>query len=626
MTMNRRLYALSAIVLAAIVFVALNIAIDASVTNARLDLTENHEFTLAQGTRNTIAKIEEPITLKFFYSKKVAAPYAQIQAYATRVRDLLHEYASLSNGKIVLQEIDPEPFTPEEDAAVAAGLTGAPTDNGDMVYFGLAGTNTISGKEAIPFFTQDREAYLEYDLTSLVYRLSTPVKPVLGIITSLPLDVGAGGMMAALQGQSHPYVAYQELQQTYKTEMLDQNFTSIPADVEVLMIAQPGALNDKQLYAIDQFVLRGGRALVFVDPYSEIAGANQQQQASSPIASDLPRLFKAWGVQFNANKVVGDRALAARVQVSEDARNPVAEYPMWLHLTPDNFDTTDPLTANLQALNLASAGALSPLAGATTHFAPLVHSSNEAALIDANEARANPQPQTLIEEIHPTGREYVLAARISGPAKTAFPDGPPQGTTLPPQLRDSKGAINLVIVADSDLFDDRFWVRLQDVLGRTVAAPFADNGSFVLNAVENLMGSNDLISLRTRATNDRPFTRVSKIQAAAQAQFQSEADALKQKMADTEDRLRALQQGSANKAQAAGLTPEQNAEIERFRRELLDTRTQLRDVQHNLRKDIDFLGAILAFINIALVPLLVAAFAIVIAVLRRRKRARALAF
>lgn len=625
MTLSRRLYAIIAIALAAAMFVALNIALDASVTTARLDLTENHQFTLAQGTRNTIAKLEEPITLKFFYSKKVAAEYAQIQAYATRVRDLLHEYAALSGGKIVLQEIDPEPFTPEEDEAVAAGLTGAPTDNGDMVYFGLSGTNSIAGKEAIAFFTQDREAYLEYDLTSMIYRLSTPVKPVLGIITSLPLDVGAGGVMAAMQGQARPYVAYQQLQQIYKTKMLDANFASIPSDVEVLMIAQPGALNDKQLYAIDQFVLRGGRALVFVDPYSEIAGANQQQ-ASSPIVSDLPRLFKAWGVHFTADKVIGDRALAARVQVSEDARNPVAEYPIWLHLTPDNFDTSDPLTANLQALNIASAGALSPVKGATTHFAPLVRSSNEASLIDATEARLNPQPQTLMDEIRPTGQEYIIAARISGPAKTAFPEGAPQGTALPQQIKDSKGAINLVIIADSDLFDDRFWVRLQNVLGRTVATPIADNGAFILNAVENLMGSNDMISLRTRATNDRPFTRVSKIQAEAQAQFQSEADALKQKMADTENRLRALQQGSADKTQAAGLTPEQSAEIERFRRELLDTRTQLRDVQHNLRKDIDRLGGNLAFINIALVPLLVAAFAILLAVLRRRRRARALSF
>jgi ABC-type uncharacterized transport system involved in gliding motility auxiliary subunit len=623
--MSRRLYAIAAIVLAAVMFVALNIALDASVTTARLDLTENHEFTLSQGTRNTIAKIEEPITLKFFYSKKVAADYAQIQAYATRVRDLLHEYAALSGGKIVLQEIDPEPFTPEEDEAVAAGLTGAPTDNGDMVYFGLSGTNSISGKEAIAFFSQDREAYLEYDLTSIIYRLSTPVKPVLGIITSLPLDVGAGGMMAAMQGQSRPYVIYQELEQSYKTKMLDPNFASIPSDVEVLMIAQPGALNDKQLYAIDQFVLRGGRALVFVDPYSEIAGANGGQ-SGSPIVSDLPRLFQAWGVHFTSDKVIADRALAARVQLSEDPRNPVAEYPIWLHLTPDNFDTSDPVTANLQALNIASAGALSPIKGATTHFAPLVRSSNEASLIDATQARLNPQPQTLMDEIHPTGQEYVIAARISGSAKTAFPEGSPQGTALPQQIKASKGAINLVVVSDSDLFDDRFWVRLQNVLGRTVATPIADNGAFVLNAVENLMGSNDLISLRTRVTNDRPFTRVSKIQAEAQAQFQSEADALKQKMADTEDRLRALQQGSTGKQQAAGLTPEQSAEIDRFRRELLDTRTQLRDVQHNLRKNIDRLGAILAFVNIALVPLLVAAFAILLAVLRRRRRARALSF
>jgi ABC-type uncharacterized transport system involved in gliding motility auxiliary subunit len=249
--------------------------------------------------------------------------------------------------------------------------------------------------------------------------------------------------------------------------------------------------------------------------------------------------------------------------------------------------------------------------------------------IDGEEARSKVQPQQLMASIRATGKHYVLAARISGPVKTAFPAGPPapaaNATPLPAQIKASKADANIIVIADTDILDDRFWVRVQDLYGKRLASTFADNGAFVLNAVENLMGSDDLISLRTRATNDRPFTVVQKLQADAQAQFQSEADALKQKMTDTQDRLRALQQGTtAGNTQTQTVTAAQQSEIDRFRRELLDTRSQLREVQHNLRKEVDRLGEWLAFVNIALVPLLVAAFAIVLAFLRRRRRVRAL--
>src|SRR5579871_3127797 len=222
--LSRRLYALGAITLAAVIFVALNIGADATFTTSRLDLTQNKLYTLSPGTIHTLDNLVEPITLKFYYSKRVAAQYSQINAYAGRVRDLLGEYAAHSHGKILLEEVDAEPFTPAEDAASAAGLTGAPTDTGDLVYFGLVGTNTIDGKEVVSFFSQEREPYLEYDLTSLIYRLATPKKPVIGIVSSLPLQTGAGGLAAMLQGQAQPFLIYQELNQAYTTKMLGQNF------------------------------------------------------------------------------------------------------------------------------------------------------------------------------------------------------------------------------------------------------------------------------------------------------------------------------------------------------------------------------------------------------------------
>jgi ABC-type uncharacterized transport system involved in gliding motility auxiliary subunit len=615
--LSPRLYAFAAIVLAAITFVAINIAADSALTTAKLDLTENGQFTLAKGTRNIIANIKEPITLRFYYSKEVAAEYAQTNDYAKRVRDLLGEYAALGHGRIIFEEVDPEPYTEAEDRATANGLTGAPTDSGDTVYFGLVGTNQIDGKEVIPYFTPDREQYLEYDLSSLIYRLSTPKKPTVGIISSLPLQTGPGGIQAMMQGQSQPFAIYAELNQTYTTQMLQPDFAAVPKDVDVLMIAHPAALGDTQLAAIDAFVLSGGRALVFVDPNSEVAqaGASPYQPAAAPPSSDLAKLFRAWGVGYSPEKIVADRSLAQRVQVG-DPRDPVALYPAWLHLTADNLADRDTITANLQSLNLASVGALHALKGATTSFTPLVTSSDQAALLDAAQVRTQTRPQDMMEEIMPTGEKFVIAARLTGEARTAFPA----------TARVKSGRINVVVMADSDIFDDRFWVRVQNVLGRKIAAPFADNGAFVLNAIENLTGSGDLIGLRTRAAAQRPFTVVRDMQAKAQAQFQEEEQALQQRLTDTQQHLRELEQGGgATAGKKAGLSPEQQAEIERFKRQLIDTRTQLRDVQHNLRKDIDALGARLAFVNIALVPLLVTVLAVVLAALRRRRRARALA-
>lgn len=617
-SMSRRLYAALAIALAVVIFVAVNIASSALFTTTKLDLTANGQFTLAQGTRNIIQSLPEPVTLKFYFSKQVASEYAQTADYARRVRDLLGEYASLSHGKIVVEEVDPEPFTEAEDQATAAGLTGAPTDSGDTVYFGLVGTNRIDGREVIPYFTSEREQYLEYDLTSLVYKLSTPKKPLIGIVSSLPLQTGAGGMQAMMQGQAQPYATYLELSQTYQTQMIPPNFTEIPKGgpkgIDVLMIVHPGNLADPQVQAIDQFVLGGGRALVFVDPTSELAqaGANPYQPPQSPPASDLPKLFRAWGIGFTTQKVVGDKKLAQRVQ-TRDPMNPTALYPLWLHLDAANFDSKDPITGSLQTMNLASVGALHPLKGATTTFAPLVTSSEEAALLDTMAARVTQDPDQLMNLVEPTGEKFTIAARVSGKARTAFPQTA--------KIKD--GNINVVVMADSDIFDDRFWVRIQNMLGKKIAAPFADNGAFVMNAVENLTGSGDLITLRTRETSRRPFTVVEKIQADAEAQFQKEEERLKQHLTDTQQRLHELEQGGGAQSGNAGITSAQQAEIERFRHDLVDTRTQLRSVQHNLRKDIDQLGARLAFINIALVPILVSLFAIGLAWLRRRRRVRA---
>ena len=638
---SRRSSAFITIALGVVLFVAVNIVANSWLTTARLDLTQNGLYTLSAGTKSTLAKLQEPVTLRFYFSRQQASGYAQVVAYSQRVRDMLKQYASLANGKIRFEEIDPRPFTPAEDDAVAQGLTGAPTQEGDNVYFGLVGSNTLQGHEVIPFFDESREEYLEYDVTSLVYKLSQPQKPKLGIISSLPLEAGAGGLQAAISGNAQPYVFYQQLKDIYDVQNLDPATTDrIPANVSTVLVVHPANLGDKVQYAIDQFVLRGGHAIVFVDPLSESSvqqGPGIQDQGDKS-SSTLGPLLTAWGVDYDPTKVVGDANLAQPVQVNGQNGQPqVLDYLAWLRLTPDNFNTSDPVTANLQTINVASAGALKQHAGATTKFLPLLTSSSMAGLLDSIQVRVTQNPSDLLRRFEPTGAKYVLGARISGPAKTAYPNGAPavksadasasdtpkDAGPLPPEIKDSKN-INVLLFSDSDMLDDRFWVQVQNVLGQRVAVPSADNGALVMNAVENMMGSNDLISLRTRERSTRPFLVVDRIRRDAEGRFLAEEQALQQKVTATEASLKQLQ---GQNQQAQGATPvlnkDQQAQIEKFRRDLVESRTSLRQVQANLRQNVERLGNLLAFLNIAFVPMLIGAAAVMVSLLRSRRRARA---
>jgi ABC-type uncharacterized transport system involved in gliding motility auxiliary subunit len=573
--LNRRLYAAFALAIAVAVFFAVNIAAN-SLTSARLDLTQNHQFTLSDGTRAVLAKLDRPLTLTFYYSRQTAAAYAPTAAYAGRVRDLLADYVRLSQGKIILKEVDPEPYTPEEDAAAAAGLTPAPTQSGDVVYFGLAAAGGAA-KDAIAYFAPDREPYLEYDLSSLVWRLSHPRKPVLGVLTALPL---AGNPQT---GQA-PNTMWTALSQNYQVQQIDPGFLALPAGLDLLVIAQPAGLNAAQQGVIDRFVRGGGRALVFADPMPEML--------QGPADTGLGPLLAGWGVNFDAAKVVLDRSLAQRVATSADPRTQSLAYPLWLHLTPDNFDARDPITANLQNLNLASVGALTAAKGAAPLTA-LLTSSDQAALVPVVNVMAAGDPDHLMQLAAPGNHMQILAARLAAP-------------------------LHVVVIADSDVLDDKFWVHPGNAL--VAPEPFSDNGGLVLNAVENLTGSGDLIALRTRANTDRPFTRVRAMQAEAEARFRETLQTLQTRLAVSQQQLQQLQPGNGG-----ALTPQQQAAIARLRGQMADTRTQLRDVQHNLRADIDRLGAWLAFYNILAVPLLVIGFAMVQGWMRRARRRRAAA-
>lgn len=634
---RHRLSAFLAIVLGAIVFVGVNTAANVWFRSARADLTDNGLYTLSDGTKNILGKLTEPVTLRFYFSADVAANFPTVRAYAERIRDLLAEYKSIAGDKLIVEEIDPQPYTEAEDSAVSLGLQGAPTQDGQQIYMGLSATNMADGQETIPFFQMEREGFLEYDLTSAISRLSETTKPVLGVVTNLPLDTGPGGLLASMQGTSQPFVIYSQLMQIFQLQPLEQDFAVVPSDIDTLLIAHPKALNEQTLYAIDQFVMRGGKVIAFVDPLSEISQL-QGEQSGQPVQgatfkSDL-WLLKFWGVTYNADEVVLDRARAKQVQYGSNAARQVIAYPVWLGLKGDadpnvsDFDKTDLVTGSLTTLNLASAGHFTPVEGATTKFTPLIRSSDDAMIYSAEMLAIQADPDELSRQFLPTGERYTIAARLSGPLKSAFKEAPPPVVkdgapppVLPPYIGETADA-NIIVVADSDIFDDRFWVGPQQQGDQTMAVPFADNLAFVAGAAENMLGSNDLISLRTRATGDRPFTLVDNMRKAADATYLREETDLNAKIAETQEKLAALSKPAAN-GETTALTAEQQAEIEKFRAELTDTRARLREVQRGLRSGIESLGTRLALINIAAVPLVLIIVALVIAVSRRRRMARA---
>jgi len=637
-TFSRRTIALLSLASAAVLFVSVNVIANHVLRSARIDLTADHIYTLSDGTARTIAEIQEPITLRYYYSHELGDEIPSYGIYAQRVRETLEEYAARANGKIDLEVIDPEPFSPEEDRAVALGLQGVPVEQGgEKVYFGLAATNSTDDQELIPFFQPERERFLEYDLTKMIHAIARPKRTVIGLVTDLPLE---GDFRAAMQGQPlRPYAIVTQLRQLYELRTISTEFDQVEPDIDVLLIVHPQNLQDKTLYAIDQFVLGGGRALVFVDPHSETQQmrANPYAPPQGPSDSNLEPLFKAWGVELEPKVVAGDRQAARRVNIGTATSPQPLDYVAWLQLKDDALNHDDLVTADLDQINMASAGILQPVKDAKTTFVPLIQTSTDSEEIPEEKVEGMPDVQGLLDDFKPSGQRYTLAARISGPAETAFPDGPPKpkdeqkpaadaakkdDTAKPddtPQIKQAKQPINVIVVSDTDMLDDRFWAQTQDFFGQQVVVPTASNGDFVSNALEVLAGGNDLISLRSRGTAARPFVVVDSIQRAAEAQNRANEKALQDKLKATEDKIKDLQQ---NKEGTVTLTAEQSQAIDNFRAEMLRTRQQLRVVQRALRRDIDALKAKLEFIDIALIPILVGIAAIVLGVVRINRRKR----
>lgn len=601
------------LVAVALAFVAAVFLVNSAFRGLRLDLTENQLYTLSDGTRRIVESIPEPVNLYLFFSAKATADIPYLHTYAGRVQEMLEEFARRSNGKLVLKVVDPLPFSEEEDQAAAFGLRSLNGGNGgDPIYLGVAGTNSVGDDEIIPFLDPSKEAFLEYELAKLVYTLANPRKPVVGLLSSLPMTAGFDPLT---QQPTTPWAVTDQLGQFFELRLLENGLRKIDDQVKVLMLVHPQDLADDTLYAIDQFLLRGGRALIFVDPFAEIQRPGPGG-APGGRSSDLRRLLDAWGLAVDPRQVVGDDRYALSVAGADN--RPVRHLGI-IGVDRDGINQDDVITSGLNALNLAFAGHITRRADAPAKLVPLVQSSSDAALLPAERLAFMPDPELLRNDFAPTGQRYLLAARVTGPLPSAFPEGPPAGAPAGNHLKVAAEPAQVVLVADVDLLADRLWVQSQDLFGQRVSTAFANNGDLVINALDNLLGSSDLISIRSRATFQRPFTRVQALRREAEGRFRSAEARLQDELRDTEDRLVELQANRADQG-AAILTPEQQKEIERFQARRLELRRELRQVQRGLDQDIEDLGKWLKAINIALVPLLVSLLSVALLAWRRRRR------
>jgi len=612
------------VVIAAILATAIIILANSTLTSWRIDLTENKLFTLSGGTLNIIRSLDEPVTLDFYLSRKLLTDTPWLLSYATRVHDLLDEYAAKSSGNIRLNVIEPEPFSVEEDRAVANGLQGVPINTaGDLAYFGLVGTSSTDSEQIIPFFQSNREDKLEYDLTKLIYNLANPEKRTVGILSN---DLPVFGN--AMPGVTREWAISQLVSEFFDIRVLD-SASQINNDLDLLLVIHPKSLSELTLFAIDQYLLGGGKTMIFVDPMAE--GDNPQPNPENPyeipvISSNLEALFNTWGIQVTSDQVAADMLAAMRIQMRTNRGIEEVTFLPWLRLEQSGFNLDDFITSELNTIHMGSAGIIEKQADSTINFTPLIETSTESMKLDVATLQMQRSPAQLLNNFVSENTRLTLAARISGRANSAFPDGMPQADLENPFDQGfvnnttvlDEGDLNVVVVADTDILNDIFWINRQNFFGVEIPQAIADNGNFVVNALDVMSGSSDLISLRSRGEFSRPFTVVDEIRRNAEAEFRQQQQMLEAKLAETEQKISQLQQERTSTD--VFLSIEQQAEIEKFRQEQLNTRQELRAVQHELQKNIERLGTILKFINIGLIPLIIIIVVVSIGLMRTRHK------
>lgn len=629
--MRAKHYLIAATVLTGIIFVSANLLVQKVFSGARIDFTENNLYTLSDATRSTLKSVAEPVEITFVYTRATGQEFPAIRAYAARVRELLQVYESQSGGKVRITEIDPVPFSPAEDEALAAGITAIDTNGNDPLYFGLIGRNSIDDQRVMPFLAPEREVTLEYDLTRMIDRLDDPDPPRIGILSSLP------GMTAP--GGEGGYALLRDIHKSFDVEPIAETFQSLPEDLDVLLVAQPPELSPRQEWLIDQFVLRTGRAVFLLDPAAKTAGAGGPFALDDAAASaSLPRLGEAWGVSVS-ERAVADAASALPVPVDTGGgRIEELAHPLFLGIPAGDMNQEDLITADLgRVINFGAPGALiTGTLGDGVEFTPLMTTGPSPSFIEAEDAITDMSPQQVLRQYQTEAGPLVLAGRLSGPLRTAFPEGPPpfeepadpmladiartEAAGALPHISASETDVQVILVADADFIADDFYVIPNEQI------VVADNGALVLNALDALAGGGDLSRLRSRAPSLRRMERIDRMRENAEAIYFRQQAELQDNLEAAQGRLEELQaigaaDGFFSGDLEADLTEAERTELLELRQRIVTLRAQLREIERNYRRDIDRLEGTLKAINIWSGPLLVCLIGLFVWYRQKRKGA-----
>jgi ABC-type uncharacterized transport system involved in gliding motility auxiliary subunit len=574
----------------------------------RVDLTEGNLYTLSDGTRRILRSLESPVKVKLYMSQGEAVP-VPLRGFAQRVEDLVREFKSAAGDRIIVERLNPRPDSEEEDAAQLDGVEPQQLMSGEQFYLGIA-VSQLDRKQAIAAISPQRERLLEYDLVRAIARVGSSERPRIGLMAGLPV---LGERFNPFTRQSsEPWVLANELKRDFDVKEVPLMAKEIDKDLNVLLVIHPREVPPQTEYALDQFVMRGGKLIAFVDPYAYFdQGPQMPGVPPQPSSSTLPTLFKAWGVTMDPGKVVSDVVFGS---------GGGARYtPTVLSLNRTAFSRDDIVTSQIETLLYAFGGALE-VKNNDVKVVELVQSSPNAMLVDNMNATKSGDEAT--RGFKPSGKPMPLAVRLSGKFKTAFPDGltekdkPIPGT---PALRESADN-SVIIVADVDLLADGAAVDVQEVFGRRIVVPSNGNLAFAMGMVEQFAAGNDLISLRSRAAAFRPLTVVRELEAEAQKEYFGRIQALEDEKQKTQARLQELQKAQGGAAKGAQiLSSEQQAELERFKKTYSETNLALKELRKNLRQDAEALVFWTKVANIAVMPLLVVLAGLLIMFLRRRR-------
>ena len=630
------IYSTAGVVIMLAILVAVNVLVGAA--PKRVDLTQEKAYTLSAGTKEILRKMDTPVKIRFYCTQpESSTPQSlYLKNYAKKVEDLLAEYKQIAGKNIIIEKFDPQPDSDAEDSARLDGLEPQAIPGAERYYMGIS-VGLADQRASLPFLAPDRERQLEYDITRAISQLLNPVKPVIGVMSALPVWGAPGNPMMMQMGQggqgTPPWSLINELKADYDVKRVAMDVDKIDDEVKVLVVIHPKEITDKAQFALDQFVLRGGKLIAFVDAYS--LSDRQQQNPMGGMgmgggSSSLPALFKAWGLQFETGKVVGD--LSYKMQLRGRNGQP-QEAPAFLALTPEAVNSDAISMAQIDNVWLPFVGALTGTPTAGLKEIVLLHSSKQAGLIDG--MLASMSGESAIKDLKVAGVDYPLAVMLTGKFKTAFPagkpeekkddktdadkkDAKPEAKKADDSLKESKAENSVVIFGDADLLADPFTVREVQTPFGNIAQPMNQNLTLALNLVEQMGGDSRLTSVRSRATMNRPFTRVRQMQAVAEAKFQSKIKELEDERTKAQQRLNELQQNK-DKDQRFILSKEQKAEIDNLRKQEGRVAQDLKKVQKDLRKEVVSLETRLKWINILSVPLAVTLTGLVIALIKRKR-------